>query len=116
MRRLARRRRNRARDCHRIGQRLPLPKVQSDGYPARLHVSTIPRTGARLRMSTATDARFALLRNADFKRYIGARFLGSTGAMKLAAPVVGGMLSSLVHILIVTPVIFAWLHERKLVR
>ena len=32
----------------------------------------------------------------------------------LAAPVVGGMLSSLIHILIVTPVIFAWLHERKL--
>ncbi len=32
----------------------------------------------------------------------------------LAAPVVGGMLSSLVHILIVTPVIFAWLQERKL--
>jgi len=32
----------------------------------------------------------------------------------LAAPVVGGMLSSLLHILIVTPVIFAWLHERKL--
>lgn len=31
----------------------------------------------------------------------------------LAAPVVGGMLSSLVHILIVTPVIFAWLEERK---
>lgn len=30
----------------------------------------------------------------------------------LAAPVVGGMLSSLVHILIVTPVIFAWLRER----
>ena len=32
----------------------------------------------------------------------------------LAAPVVGGMLSSLVHILIVTPVIFAWLRERKM--
>ena len=32
----------------------------------------------------------------------------------LAAPVVGGMLSSLVHILIVTPVIFAWLRERQL--
>jgi Cu(I)/Ag(I) efflux system membrane protein CusA/SilA len=31
----------------------------------------------------------------------------------LAAPVVGGMLSSLVHILVVTPVIFAMLHERK---
>ncbi|MEI7552777.1 MAG: CusA/CzcA family heavy metal efflux RND transporter [Verrucomicrobiota bacterium] len=30
----------------------------------------------------------------------------------LAAPVIGGMLSSLVHILVVTPVIFAWLRER----
>ena len=32
----------------------------------------------------------------------------------LATPVVGGMLSSLLHILIVTPVIFAWLRERQL--
>ena len=32
----------------------------------------------------------------------------------LAAPVIGGMLSSLLHILIVTPVIFAWLREREL--
>jgi Cu(I)/Ag(I) efflux system membrane protein CusA/SilA len=32
----------------------------------------------------------------------------------LATPVVGGMLSSLVHILVVTPVIFAWLRERNL--
>lgn len=31
----------------------------------------------------------------------------------LATPVVGGMLSSLVHILIVTPVIFVWLREKK---
>ena len=34
----------------------------------------------------------------------------------LAAPVVGGMLSSLIHILVVTPVIFVWLHGRKLPR
>lgn len=32
----------------------------------------------------------------------------------LATPVVGGMISSLIHILIVTPVIFAWLRERRL--
>ncbi len=32
----------------------------------------------------------------------------------LAAPVIGGMLSSLIHILIITPVIFTWLHSRKL--
>lgn len=32
----------------------------------------------------------------------------------IAAPVVGGMVSSLLHILIVTPVIFLWLRTRKL--
>ena len=32
----------------------------------------------------------------------------------LAAPIIGGMVSSLVCILIVTPVIFAWLREREL--
>jgi Cu(I)/Ag(I) efflux system membrane protein CusA/SilA len=32
----------------------------------------------------------------------------------LAAPVLGGMLSSLLHVLIVTPVIFTWLREREL--
>jgi Cu(I)/Ag(I) efflux system membrane protein CusA/SilA len=34
----------------------------------------------------------------------------------LAAPVLGGMVSSLVHVLIVTPVIFTWLRERELAR
>lgn len=32
----------------------------------------------------------------------------------LAAPVLGGMVSSLLHVLIVTPVIFSWLREREL--
>jgi hypothetical protein len=32
----------------------------------------------------------------------------------LAAPVLGGMLSSLAHVLIVTPVLFLWLQERRL--
>jgi Cu(I)/Ag(I) efflux system membrane protein CusA/SilA len=34
----------------------------------------------------------------------------------LATPVLGGMLSSLAHVLIVTPVIFLWLRERELRR
>lgn len=34
----------------------------------------------------------------------------------LAAPVLGGMLSSLIHVLIVTPVIFTWLRERDMRR
>ncbi len=32
----------------------------------------------------------------------------------LAAPVIGGTISSMLHILIVTPVLFAWLREREL--
>jgi heavy metal efflux pump (cobalt-zinc-cadmium) len=38
---------------------------------------------------------------------------GSEVMKPLAAPVVGGSISSLLHILIVTPVIFAWLRERR---
>ncbi len=38
---------------------------------------------------------------------------GSEVMKPLAAPVIGGMVSSLLHILIVTPVIFAWLRERE---
>jgi Cu(I)/Ag(I) efflux system membrane protein CusA/SilA len=34
----------------------------------------------------------------------------------LAAPVLGGRLSSLLHVLIVTPVIFTWLRERGIAR
>lgn len=34
----------------------------------------------------------------------------------LATPVIGGMISSLIHILIVTPVIFLWLRQRELKR
>lgn len=34
----------------------------------------------------------------------------------LATPVLGGMVSSLLHVLIVTPVIFTWIRERELKR
>ncbi len=39
---------------------------------------------------------------------------GSEVMKPLAAPVLGGMVSSLLHVLIITPVIFYWLHEREL--
>lgn len=38
---------------------------------------------------------------------------GSEVMQPLAAPVIGGMVSSLLHILVVTPVIFAWLREGR---
>jgi Cu(I)/Ag(I) efflux system membrane protein CusA/SilA len=40
--------------------------------------------------------------------------VGSEVIRPLATPVLGGMLSSLAHVLIVTPVIFLWLREREL--
>jgi copper/silver efflux system protein len=39
---------------------------------------------------------------------------GSEVMKPLATPVLGGMLSSLLHVLVVTPVIFYWLQERRL--
>lgn len=41
---------------------------------------------------------------------------GSEVMKPLATPVLGGMVSSLLHVLIVTPVIFFWLRERELRR
>jgi len=40
--------------------------------------------------------------------------VGSEVMKPLATPVLGGMVSSLLHVLVVTPVIFYWLHERRL--
>jgi Cu(I)/Ag(I) efflux system membrane protein CusA/SilA len=40
--------------------------------------------------------------------------VGSEVIKPLATPVLGGMVSSLVHVLVVTPVIFLWLRERNL--
>jgi copper/silver efflux system protein len=40
--------------------------------------------------------------------------VGAEVMKPLATPVLGGMVSSLVHVLIVTPVIFIWLRERQL--
>src|SRR5258705_9102432 len=42
--------------------------------------------------------------------------VGSEVIRPLATPVLGGMLSSLAHVLIITPIIFLWLRERKLRR
>ncbi|MFL6333752.1 MAG: efflux RND transporter permease subunit [Pyrinomonadaceae bacterium] len=41
---------------------------------------------------------------------------GSEVMKPLATPVLGGMVSSLLHVLVVTPVIFYWLRERELKR
>ena len=40
--------------------------------------------------------------------------VGADVMKPLAAPVLGGMLSSLAHVLVVTPVLFCWIAEREL--
>jgi Cu(I)/Ag(I) efflux system membrane protein CusA/SilA len=40
--------------------------------------------------------------------------MGAEGMKPLATPVLGGMVSSLLHVRIVTPVVFFWLRERQL--
>ncbi len=41
--------------------------------------------------------------------------VGAEVMKPLATPVLGGMVSSLIHVLVVTPVLFYWIHERGLV-
>ena len=38
---------------------------------------------------------------------------GTEVMQPLATPILGGMISSLIHILIITPVIFLWMHEGR---
>jgi Cu(I)/Ag(I) efflux system membrane protein CusA/SilA len=40
--------------------------------------------------------------------------VGADVMKPLATPVLGGMVSSLIYVLIVTPVLFSWIHERRL--
>jgi len=40
--------------------------------------------------------------------------VGAEVMKPLATPVLGGMVSSLIHVLVVTPVIFLWIHQRRL--
>ena len=40
--------------------------------------------------------------------------VGADVMKPLATPVLGGMVSSVLHVLIVTPVLFSWVHERRL--
>jgi Cu(I)/Ag(I) efflux system membrane protein CusA/SilA len=72
------------------------------------------REGARMRlrpkiMTVATTV-------AGLLPILWSHQVGSEIIRPLAIPVLGGMLSSAVHILIVTPVLFAWIRERELSR
>jgi Cu(I)/Ag(I) efflux system membrane protein CusA/SilA len=84
----------------------------ADGHLTRegLHAAVIEGALLRLRPKVMTVATVvAGLLPLLWSTRTGAEFM-----RPLAAPVLGGMLSSLIHVLIVTPVIFTWLREREL--
>ncbi len=79
---------------------------------AGLHAAVIEGALLRLRPKVMTVATVvAGLLPLLWSTRTGAEFM-----KPLAAPVLGGMVSSLLHVLIVTPVIFTWLRERELAR
>jgi len=79
---------------------------------ASLHAAVIEGALLRLRPKVMTVATVvAGLLPLLWSTRTGAEFM-----KPLAAPVLGGMVSSLVHVLIVTPVIFTWLRERELAK
>lgn len=78
----------------------------------RTHLIAAIKDGAKLRlrpkvMTVATTV-------ASLLPIMWSHRQGAEIMKPLATPVIGGMLTSLLHILIVTPVIFLWLHQRKL--
>ena len=87
-------------------------RTAADGILTRqgLHAAVMEGALLRLRPKVMTVATvIAGLLPMLWSTRVGAEFM-----RPLAAPVLGGMLSSLIHVLIVTPVIFTWLREREL--
>ena len=79
-------------------------------HPSDLHAAV--KEGARLRLRPKVMTVATIV--ASLLPIMWSTRAGAEIMKPLAAPVIGGMLSSLLHILIVTPVIFAWLREREL--
>ena len=71
------------------------------------------KEGARLRLRPKAMTVATIV--ASLVPILWSHHSGSEVMKPIATPIIGGMVSSFVHILIVTPVLFAWLRGRKLV-
>lgn len=89
----------------RAQQRLGRPRLTREELLAAV------REGARLRLRPKVMTIATTI--ASLLPILWSTQTGSEVMQPLAAPVVGGSISSLLHILVVTPVIFAWLRERR---
>ena len=70
------------------------------------------KEGARLRLRPKVMTVATIV--ASLLPILWSQGIGSEVMKPLATPVIGGMLSSLIHVLIVTPVIFLWLRLREI--
>jgi Cu(I)/Ag(I) efflux system membrane protein CusA/SilA len=79
---------------------------------SRADLSQAVKDGARLRLRPKVMTVATIV--AGLLPILWSTRTGAEVMKPLATPVIGGMVSSLVHILIVTPVIFLWLREREM--
>ena len=86
-------------------------EVKGSGFTREDLVQAV-KDGARLRLRPKVMTVATIV--ASLLPIMWSTRTGAEVMKPLAAPVIGGMLSSLIHILIVTPVIFTWLRERDL--
>ncbi|MSU32194.1 MAG: efflux RND transporter permease subunit [Pedosphaera sp.] len=87
-------------------------KVQRGDAFNRQDLIQAVKNGARLRLRPKVMTVATIV--ASLLPLFWSHRTGSEIMQPLATPVVGGMLSSLIHILIVTPVIFIWMQERRM--
>jgi len=87
-------------------------RIATDGKLTRegLHSAVMEGALLRLRPKVMTVATVV----AGLLPLMWSMRTGAEVMKPLAAPVLGGMVSSLLHVLVVTPVIFTWLREREL--
>jgi Cu(I)/Ag(I) efflux system membrane protein CusA/SilA len=78
---------------------------------SRGDIARAVKDGARLRLRPKVMTVATIV--ASLLPILWSHRTGSEIMKPLATPVIGGMVSSLLHILVVTPVIFAWLRERE---
>ncbi|MEK0451935.1 MAG: hypothetical protein RL088_4203 [Verrucomicrobiota bacterium] len=87
-------------------------RKQSVGAFSQADLIIAVKEGARLRLRPKVMTVATII--ASLLPIMWSQRAGSEVMQPLATPILGGMLSSLVHILIVTPVVFLWLRMRSL--
>jgi Cu(I)/Ag(I) efflux system membrane protein CusA/SilA len=93
-----------------LEEALARKRQEVGGNLTREHLLAAVKEGARLRLRPKVMTVATIV--ASLLPIMWSTRTGAEIMKPIAAPVIGGMVSSLLHILVVTPVIFAWLRER----